>query len=96
MRRAQRKRRAHGGETPTPTRQTRLDWAFKRGAEAGEPVERGAEADEAAEQPWAQASPYKKLEQKMNAEQLAAFKRKLEHERDEKAKQQKAHTPFLC
>ena len=71
-------------EAQTPTKgksQSSLDWAFKRGAEEAEP----------AEKPFAEVSPFKKLEKKMSTEQLQAFKRKVESERDEKVKQQKAH-----
>ena len=70
-------------EAQTPKKgksQSSLDWAFKRGAEEAEP----------AEKPFAEVSPFKKLEQKMSSEQFQAFKRKLESERDEKVKQQKA------
>ena len=71
-------------EAHTPAKgksQSSLYWAFKRGAEEAEP----------AEKPFAEVSPFKKLEKKMSTEQFQAFKRKLESERDEKVKQQKAH-----
>ena len=72
------------GEPHTPTKaksQTSLDWSLKRGAEEAEP----------AEKPFAEVSPFKKLEKKMSTEQFQGFKRKLESEREERVKQQKAH-----
>ena len=69
-------------EAHTPTKaksQASLDWSFKRGAEEAEP----------AEKPFAEASPFKKLEAKMNTEQFQGFKRKLESEREERVRQQK-------
>ena len=41
------------------------------------------------EKPFAEVSPFKKLEEKMNTEQLQGFKRKLESEREERIRQQK-------
>ena len=75
----------------TPRKQTRLEWSFKKGADKEEGGEEGGEK----EKPFAEASPFKKLEAKMNTEQFQGFKRKLESEREEKVREQKVHSCFL-
>ena len=69
----------------TPRKQTSLDWSFKRGAE--EP--------ETPEKVFAEFGPFKKLERKMNTEQFQGLKRKLESEREERVKQQKAPSFYI-
>ena len=69
----------------TPRKQTRLEWSFEKGARKEDGGEEGGEK----EKPFAEASPFKKLEAKMNTEQFQGFKRKLESEREEMARQQK-------
>ena len=69
----------------TPKKQTRLEWSFGKGAHREEGGEEGGEK----EKPFAEVSPFKKLEEKMNTEQFQGFKRKLESEREERVRQQK-------
>ena len=69
----------------TPRKQTRLEWSFEKGARKEEGGEEGGEK----EKPFAEVSPFKKLEEKMNTEQFQGFKRKLESEREERVRQQK-------
>ena len=64
----------------TPRKQTSLDWSFKR----------GAEDPETPEKVFAEFGPFQKLERKMSVEQFRGLKRKLECEREERAKQHKA------
>ena len=75
----------------TPKKQTRLEWSLKKGASREEVGEEGSEE----EKPFAEVSPFKKLEEKMNTEQFQGFKRKLESEREEKVREQKVHSCFL-
>ena len=76
----------------TPRKQTRLEWSFKKGSDK---EERGEEGGGEKEKPFAEVSPFKKLEEKMSTEQFQGFKRKLESEREEKVRQQKVHSCFL-
>ena len=69
----------------TPRKQTRLEWSFEKGARKEEGGEEGGEKGKA----FAEVSPFKKLEEKMNTEQFQGFKRKLESEREERVRQQK-------
>ena len=76
----------------TPRKQTRLEWSFKKGSDR---EERGGEGGEQ-EKPFAEMSPFKKLEEKLSSEEFRGFKRKLEAERKERANEQKAPLIYIA